>query len=74
MDKINRPPLQCTVIRREESANLPPTSQTPRAKNTLVIASDGFVPEAIQAHMDKVSKMRIFDDESIQTHQHSSLD
>lgn len=67
MDKINRPPLQCTVIRSEEAANLPPASQTPRGKNTVVIASEGLVPEAIQAHLEKVRKMRIFSDEPSQT-------
>ena len=69
MDKINRPPLQCTVIRSEEAANLPPASKTPRATNTVVIASEGLVPEAIQAHLEKVGKMRIFSDEPGRTRQ-----
>lgn len=66
MDKIHRPPLQCTVIRNEESSNLPPSSQAPRTKDTLVIANDGFVPPSIKAHMDKVGNMRIFDDKPSQ--------
>ncbi len=69
MDKINRPPLQCTVIRSEEAEILSPDLQRSRAKNTVVIASEGMVPEAIQAHIDKVSKMRIFRDAPSQPRQ-----
>ncbi len=61
MDKINRPPLQCTIVRSEESTKLSPLSSTPREKGTVVIASGGSVPTPIRAHIDKVSKMRIFE-------------
>jgi len=61
MDKINRPPLQCTVIRRDESGKLPRLADTPGIKGTLVTSPGGTIPSSIQAHMDKVSKMRIFE-------------
>ena len=69
MDKINRPPLQCTVRRSEESAKIPIDSDTSRNAGTLVIASEGSIPTPILEHLDKVSKMRIFDDEPTQRHQ-----
>lgn len=61
MDKINRPPLQCTVVRSEKSTKLSPASKTRREKGTVVIASGGSIPTPIRAHLEKVSKMRIFE-------------
>lgn len=61
MDKINRPPLQCTVIRSEGAKKPSPVSKTPRERGAVVFASGGSVPTQIQAHIDKVSKMRIFE-------------
>lgn len=69
MDKINRPPLQCTVRRSDGSAKLPSVSEASRKVDTLVIASDAAIPTPIREHMDKVSKMRIFDDEPSHNHQ-----
>ena len=61
MDKINRPPLQCTVRRSEEPAKPSSASKAPREEGTVVFASGGSVPTPIRAHIDKVSKMRIFE-------------
>ncbi len=69
MDKINRPPLQCTVRRSDSSAKLPSVSDGSRKADTLVIGSDGSIPTPILEHIDKVSKMRIFDDEPSQPRQ-----
>ena len=62
-DKINRPPIQCTVVRKDELTDLSPLSETPREKNTVVFGAGGCIPPEIQAHIDKVSKMRIFGDD-----------
>lgn len=62
MDKVNRPPLQCTVLRRDETGKLPQLSDLPGTKGALVSGPGGTIPESIQAHIDKVSKMRIFED------------
>lgn len=69
MDKINRPPLQCTVRRSEGSAELPSDSNAIPNSDTLVMATDGLIPTPILEHLDKVSKMRIFEDQPNQRHQ-----
>ena len=63
MDKINRPPVQCTVRRNGDSPRLPKHSDARRTTATFVFTSDGTIPAPIQEHMDKVNKMRIYDDE-----------
>ena len=73
MDKINRPPLQCSVIRREETGKLPRLSDLPGTKGTLVPGPGGTIPASIQAHMDKVSKMRIFEDAPFQPGQETGV-
>jgi len=74
MDKINRPPLQCTVIRRDEAGKLPLITELPGMKGTLVPSPGGSIPTAIQAHIDRVSKMRIFDDAPAQPGRAPNLD
>ena len=69
MDKINRPPVQCTVIRKDELGRLPLLADIPRAEGTLVTVEGISIPPSIQAHIDKVSKMRIFQDAPSQPRQ-----
>ena len=69
MSKLDRPPVQCTVIRSQGSMRLPLLSDMPRTKGTLVTGPGVSIPAPIQAHLDKVTKMRIFDDEQKQARQ-----
>ena len=66
MDKINRPPVQCTVIRNDEPG---PEPREPLTYLPLVSVDGGMgesIPTAIKAHIDKVSKMRIFEDNELE--------